>query len=58
MSSIPLDTQLTFQNLYEDFQSAYEEGNKTKCREIIVAIAEYSMDEAKRMEQQVDEMDV
>jgi len=52
------EIQLTYENLYADYESARDAGKYDQAREIIKAMQRYSAEEAVRMEKEIDELDV
>lgn len=47
-----------YDNFRADFETALDENDTKKAREIIIAFSEYSMDEAKKWEQELKESQV
>ncbi len=53
MSSLPLETQLTLENFLSDFESAKEDRDYEKAREIIKALREYNDVEAQKLQEEL-----
>ncbi len=47
-----------YDNFRADFETALETNDTVKAREIIIGFSEYSMDEAKRWEQELKESEL
>ena len=58
MSSIPSETQRTYENLYDDFAEFRDAKEYEKAREVLIAMREFSEDEAKRLELELFETPV
>ena len=58
MSSIPNETQLTYNNMRADFDGALSEENKDLAQELITAFRDYSSEEADRWQQELNETNI